>query len=266
MSEAYIFVQLMGGLGNQLFQYAAGMLQAKITNGTLLLCKATQNHHSKKDYRDIMMNKGNKYDDMLPSHISFYQEDAFKPWNPYDYKYPTLYMYGYFQNYPSLKPILDEFRENILSHLNYQKSIVSKQYAIKEGDVFIHVRRGDYISTININTHHVQGLEYYAKAIYILKESVNIKRWFIFSDDMKWCKEQDLFEQLQPIFIEEPDEVYTLAIMSEITSGAIIANSSFSWMGALLGVGTNKKNSVIYPKKWYKNTTPDLFPTTWIGI
>ena len=266
MYDAYIFVQLMGGLGNQLFQYAAGMLQSKTTNGTLLLCKATQNNHSKKDYRDIMMNKGKKYDDTLPPHISFYQDDAFKAWNPYDYKYPILYMYGYFQNYPSLEPILDEFRENILSQIKYQRSIVSKQYAIKEGDVFIHVRRGDYLNDNNSSIHHVQSLDYYDKAIDMLKKNVDIKRWFIFSDDMKWCKGQDLFKQLQPIFIEEPDEVYTLAIMSEITTGAIIANSSFSWMGALLGVGTNKKNGVIYPKKWYKNTTPNLFPTTWIGI
>lgn len=264
MSEAYIFVQLMAGLGNQLFQYAAGMLQAKIMNGTLLLCKAIKNHHSNKDYRDIIMNKGVKYDNTLPPHISFYQEDAFKAWNPYEYKYPILYMYGYFQNYKSLEPILNEFRENILSQIKYQRSIVSKQYAIKEGDAFIHIRRGDYVT--NTNIHHLQDLEYYSKAIYILKETGSVKRWFIFSDDMKWCKEQDLFKQLEPIFIEEPDEVYTLAIMSEITSGAIIANSSFSWMGAFLGVGTDKKNSVIYPTKWFKNTTPDLFPNSWIGI
>ena len=265
MSESYIFVQLMGGLGNQLFQYAAGMLQSKTTNGTLYLCKSTDNNHSKKDYRDIFMNKGVKYDDTLPPHISFYQDDAFKPWNPYDYKYPILYMYGYFQNYPSLEPILNEFRENILSQIKYQRSIVRAQYNIKDGDVFIHIRRGDYLNSKNSSIHHVQTLDYYTKAIDMLKKNVDIKRWFIFSDGMKWCKDQGLFKELKPIFIEEPDEVYTLAIMSEITSGAIIANSSFSWMGALLGAGTSKKN-VIYPTKWFKNTTPDLFPTTWIGI
>jgi hypothetical protein len=174
-------------------------------------------------------------------------------------------MYGYFQNYPSLEPILNEFRENILSQIKYQRSIVRAQYNIKEGDVFIHIRRGDYLNGKNSLIHHVQTLDYYTKAIDTLKKNVDVKRWFIFSDDMKWCKDQGLFKGLQPIFIEEPDEVYTLAIMSEITSGAIIANSSFSWMGALLGAGTSKKN-VIYPTKWYKNTTPDLFPTTWIGI
>lgn len=263
MSEAYIFVQLLGGMGNQLFQYAAGMLQAKTTNGTIYLCKATQNHHSKKDYRDILMNKGIKYDDDVPPHVSLYQEDAFKAWNPYEYKYPTLYMNGYFQNYPSLSPIIDEFRGNILSQLEYQKSIVRNQYSIKDGDVFIHVRRGDYLSG---TIHHVQNLEYYSKAITILNNNVSPKRWFIFSDDMKWCKQQQLFLDLNPIFIEEPDEVYTLAIMSEIHTGAIIANSTFSWMGAMLGIGPTKKNCVIYPTKWFNNKTPDLFPNTWIGI
>jgi len=264
MSESYIFVQLMGGMGNQLFQYAAGMLQSKTTNGKLYLCKATQNNHSNKDYRDILMNKGIKHDKTVPSHVSFYQDDAYKPWNPSEYKYPTLYMYGYFQNYPSLKPILYDFKQNILSQIEYQRDIVRKQYNIKTGDVFIHVRRGDYLNIGNSSIHHVQSLDYYAKAIDILKQKVDIKRWFIFSDDMKWCKKQELFKKLQPLFIEENDEIYTLAIMSEIKSGAIIANSSFSWMGAFLGVGEEK--TVVYPTRWFKEKTPDLFPKSWIGI
>ena len=56
MSSSYIFVNLMGGVGNQLFQYAAGLLQQKETDGTLVLCKPHTNIHDTKDYRKILFN------------------------------------------------------------------------------------------------------------------------------------------------------------------------------------------------------------------
>ena len=104
--ESVVFVHLMGGLGNQLFQYAAGMLQVKTTNGKLYLEKPVENHHDNADYRDTLFTLGEKYDGQLPYHISHYQENGVAHWNPHDYKYPILLLYGYFQNYSSLKPIL----------------------------------------------------------------------------------------------------------------------------------------------------------------
>jgi hypothetical protein len=91
----------------------------------------------------------------------------------------------------------------------------------------------------------------------------HITRWFILSDDIEWCKKNISIDN--SILVEESDTLLSMALMSEIRGGAIIANSTFSWMGAYLGCGT-KPNSVIYPKIWIHGGTPDLFPEEWIGL
>jgi len=259
MDESYIFVELMGGLGNQLFQYAAGLLHKKQNNSKLFICKSKQNSHdNNNDYRDLFR-LANKYDyEYLPRYVTLYQENPFSMWN-ID-KHYILYMYGYYQNYTMLKPVLNEFKNDLLKSLEgIQKNMLSN-YNIFLNSGFIHVRRGDYLTKSEL--HHVQTMDYYMQAV---SRFDNISTWYIFSDDIEWCKSQDFFIGLKPIYIEETDPVLNLALMSQIMGGAIIANSTFSWMGAYLGVGL-QENKVIYPKKWFCNTTPDLFPSEWIGL
>ena len=255
--DSYIFVHLMGGLGNQLFQYAAGLLHQKVNGGKLYLEKA-KNSHDNTDYRNEIFTKGEKYDKQLPIHISLYQENGFVSWNPENYKVPILLLYGYFQNYPSLKPILPSFRIHMLDMLKEKRNAMKEKYNVKENSGFLHVRRGDYLNVSSV----VTGLDYYKKAM--LNVKTNITKWYIFSDDIHWCIKQDLFKNLNPIFVSEKDPLLTISLMCEIDGAAIIANSTFSWMGAYLAVGT--KDSVIYPKLWINPGNPDLFPSEWIGI
>ena len=259
--ESVVFVHLMGGIGNQLFQYAAGMLQVKITNGKLYLEKAVENNHDTADYRDTLFTLGEKYDGQLPHHISHYQENSFAYWNPHDYKYPILLLYGYFQNYRSLKPILPEFKNSILENLKYKREYVVNKYKISFGSAFIHVRRGDYLKY----NAQLTNTKYYTDGIDNISSNHMIRTWYILSDDIEWCKTSGLFDSINKVYVEDSDPVICLAFMSEIKDAAIIANSTFSWMGAYLGCGT-KPNSVIYPKIWINTGTPDLFPEEWIGL
>lgn len=252
-----IFVRLMGGLGNQLFQYAAGLLQKKMTNGTLYLLKPVENKHDINDYRFELFTLGEKYDSILPHHLCLYQENGFSPWDPFDYNCPLLLLYGYFQNYKSLLPVLPEFKTHILHQMNSKKNYMKMAYKPSSKSGFIHIRRGDYLEnkwTLNYN--------YYEKAIESFKNK-DVDKWFIFSDDIKWCRTFDIFNTINKEFVNEFDPIMCLALMSEIHNCAIIANSTFSWMGAYLGCGTQ---NVVYPKVWIHNGTPDLFPEEWIGL
>ena len=251
----YIFVKLFGGLGNQLFQYAAGFLQQKVTHGKLFFTE-TNNNHDATDYRITFGLE--KYNTDLPIHNVVIQPNgSFSSWNPNDYHDTIIVLYGYFQNYNVLKSILPEFRSNILYKLKSQREILLYKYNILPNSGFIHIRRGDYIS----GNFNIIGLSYYANAIDLLSE---IDNWYIFSDDMAWVKKQDIFLQLDPIFVDESEPLMALILMSQITDGAILGNSTFSWWGAYLG--DNK--SVIYPKIWInkEGETTDLFPEKWIGI
>jgi len=251
--NSFVFVHLMGGMGNQMFQYAAGLLQKKLTNGKLYLEKAVENPHDTSDYRDLLFTEGEKYDTTLPYHLTLYQENGFVAWNPNDYKYPVLLLFGYFQNYRTLSPILPEFRNHILEKLSEQRKYMSNKYSTTRSG-FIHVRRGDYVTL----KWELDSLQYYKKAMNML----DVKTWYILSDDIEWCKTQ--FSD-NCIIVEETNPVLVMALMSLITDAAIISNSTFSWMGAYLGCGL-KPNSVIYPYCWIKTGTPDLFPKEWMGI
>jgi hypothetical protein len=258
MNDSFIFVNLMGGLGNQMFQYAAGLLHKKETNGVLILCKPHTNIHDTKDYRETVFKNESRYDSDLPPHVSLYQENAYRSWNPSEWKYPVLYLYGYFQNYQTLKPILPEFKDKILTNLDVYKSNMKQKYFIRDSSIFIHVRRGDY------GEENRQTIEYYKNALSILLKNSSIDGIFIFSDDLQWCKSQEFFQSLNPTFVDE-DVLETVALMSEIHGGAIIANSTLSWMGAYLGC---ELNNVYYPKRWLTDqvNSINICPNEWIGV
>ena len=248
----YAYVHLAGGLGNQLFQYAAGYLHTRYTNAHLIFTYA-ENPHDHIDYRNVFSLR--KQSTNVPLHtLMCCQESTFSRWHILNYS--SVYLHGCFQNYWMLQSILPDFRIIIRNKLVTQRNNMRLKYDIPIMSGFIHIRRGDYL---NNNSHEVQPLDYYVNA---LKYLPNILNWFIFSDDIDWAKTQTLFQNLDPVFVEETDPINTLALMCEINDAAIIVNSTFGWWGAYLGVG---KSNVIYPKMW-DNETPDLFPKKWLGI
>ncbi len=103
--------------------------------------------------------------------------------------------------------------------------------------VSIHVRRGYYVG----NSFYIDltQTDYYQKA---MGEFPN-RSFLVFSDDIEWCKKQEIFKDCN--FSEDLSELDDLNLMIRC-NGHIIANSSFSWWGAWLG-----KGKVVAPKQWY---------------
>lgn len=104
--------------------------------------------------------------------------------------------------------------------------------------VAIHIRRGDYVN----NPFYVDltKTDYYERAMAEFPDA----SFLVFSDDIEWCKRQDLFKDCE--FSEGNDEITDLNMMAGC-KGLIMANSSFSWWGAFLG----EEKKVIAPKHWY---------------
>ena len=124
------------------------------------------------------------------------------------------------------------------------------------------MRRTDYLKF----SGHYETLDisYYQKALDNFSDAEIV---FIFSDDIKWCKENlPSFGKLS-VYIEEQSDVEDLWLMTKM-KGNIIANSTFSWWGAYL----NRSDSlVVAPSIWFgpKRTndngleTKDLYPENW---
>jgi len=125
----------------------------------------------------------------------------------------------------------------------------------------IHVRRGDYVRLSNY--HPPQKMEYFNKAIEIIGNKSDL--FFIFSDDIQWCK--DNFKGKNFVFIEGEKNWTDLFLMS-FCKHNIISNSTFSWWSAYLNC--NKNKIVVFPKKWLGDDlsydTSDLCPQEWINV
>ena len=133
----------------------------------------------------------------------------------------------YVQSEDYFKEFADEIREL------YGQGIVPVD------SVAIHVRRADYVGNPFYVDIFANG--YYKRAMDLFPN----KKFLVFSDDIEWCKEQEIFKGCE--FSDERDEVIDLNKMAGC-KGIITANSSYSWWGAFLG---DKNKKVVAPKEWY---------------
>lgn len=132
--------------------------------------------------------------------------------------------------------------------------------------VSIHVRRADYVSVAATNSlHGVCSLEYYQSAIDYMDSNLDNPFYFVFSDDLSWCRENlNLGNRAFLVAGNSGRKDFEdLRLMSNCKHH-IIANSSFSWWGAWLNPLTSK--IVIAPRQWMTNPaidTTDLIPGSW---
>lgn len=272
MEPNYVLPVRKGGLGNQMFQVAAAIVYQEEKGKTVLIPKEFYNSHNpdKKEYADTVFRcfpnrvdvslDGTMIDRFLSSSFTKHSSSpGFDVWSPEDISGNVL-LHGYFQYYPVLEKHETTIREYYRKGLeplipNYQPS---KQL------VGIHVRRGDYLQHPYSVYLPTQSIQYYEKALeFFDKETVS---FCIFSDDLDWCKQQELFQALpHKIFIDEPDECKSLATMTLCHGGFICANSTFSWWGAFLGAHS-QLNPVLVPMNWFKDEVVQLFPKGWVVL
>ena len=164
---------------------------------------------------------------------------------------------------PNSEWIKFKINENQLSLKNKEvlKAIKNKF------SIFIHIRRGDYLSPKYIERFKdTCTIEYYKKSIEYIKAKIPNPTFFIFSADMDWTK-KNLPLLSESIYIDwnnGKNSPLDMFLMSNC-KGGIIANSTFSYWGAKIGV---PDKIIIYPSKWInsKEGNPDIFDEKWIKI
>ena len=171
------------------------------------------------------------------------------------YKYTKSYIpTGNWLNWKLKKEMLSGLNREILQQITDSNSF------------FIHVRRGDYQS--EKYKKFFEGtcpISYYMKAINHVLSNEKEPHFFIFSDDIKWTKEKIKIKNSTFIdWNQGENSPIDMFLMSQC-KGAILANSTFSYWGALLGT---KKKVVYYPKKWINSVygTPNIFFDEWISF
>lgn len=262
----------MGGLGNQMFQYAFGYARSKHLSVDLCIDLSALETDSQRNYQldgfpTIVYKK--KYSECMHSLSRRYNEKHFYFDADSIAQGDGTYYVGYWQSEKYFKHIQNEIYSlykfnNPID--NYSISCLNK--ILLTNSVSLHVRRGDYITSKAANEIlGACGISYYQAATEFFKSKFNNVHFFIFSDDISWVKKNlNFLTREECEFIEYDNgshDIDELHLMSRCTHH-IIANSTFSWWGAWLNC--NPEKIVIAPKRWFRSSgyeTKDLIPEKW---
>lgn len=228
---APLTVNLMGGLGNQLFQLAALMhISRKIRRSPYIQSLTNPSTHSTVSYFDsILQSFRPLHSYVRPSSRVTEPVISYVDWPPLLRMSPNPEINGYFQDWRYIDP-------DFVPRLSFV-DITPKYPGIKEG-IFLHVRGGDYVG----NPLHDVGLdEYYRRAIAQFPNA----HFFVVTNDVSYTVNRPYLQGLKYTLVLEP-EVETLYLMSQC-AGGICANSSFSWWGAYL----NPRRKIVMPDRWF---------------
>lgn len=185
-----------------------------------------------------------------------------------DYSNPKSKFYvGGWQSEKYFKDISSVIRRTFkFPGLNKINSEIAYEIS-NSNSVSIHVRRGDYLNAENITFQNCCTPIYYKNAINRIKNEVVNPKFYVFSNDIAWCRENLGLEDARYIDWNKGKESYRDMQLMSLCKHNIIANSSFSWWGAWLNENTNK--IVLAPSKWFDLPDcpmEDIYPNEWIKI
>jgi hypothetical protein len=291
-----VITKLMGGLGNQMFQFAAGKTLATRLNTSFFLdldflldrtprpnfvyrdydltifkLKATRASADQvKPFLYVPENRVDRYYKKLKNAINphyYYKEPHFH----FDEKFRTLsgnvYMEGYWQSPLYFEAISEVIRNDFSfsSPIGEQSESVHEQIS-KSHSVCVNVRRADFLTT---SFHGVCDMKYFKPAIDLMASRVRDAHFFVFSDDPAWCLEN--FHFPYPFtFVGHEHAGSKFSSYLQLMAACkhyIIPNSSFAWWAVWLN--QSKDKLVIAPKVWFTNlqwNPKDLIPADWIRI
>ncbi len=277
-------MKISGGLGNQLFQYAAARSLALEKNADLILDASfyDSGRHRSFDLEKFAIRPNTVSRAVGPRWVGRLKaigrrilraDDAqyFEPHHHFDSRVfelqPPCVLHGYFQT--------DRYfqRHASMIHSELQPPAATDPESVAVAGIMrqtkavtLHVRRGDYVTNAKARCVFSEcGPDYYQRALDLIPDASPV---FVFSDDIAWCR-LHLPRDREFIFVGEQgtrDAVADLWLMTQ-ASHHIIANSTFSWWGAWLS--ENRDGRKIAPEQWFceqNDRARDLVPQEWIRV
>lgn len=293
-----IITHIIGGLGNQMFQYAAGRALA-LANGVPL-------HLDVSGFEGYGLHQGFELHRvfgceaplasneevgavlgwrsaplvrriLVRSELTKLRGQAFVV-EPHFHYWPgirnlpaTVYLQGYWQSERYFAAVADAIRADFsfrqpLSAIN---AAIAEKIGAGGAAVSLHVRRGDYVSNpTTYAAHGLCSLDYYRAAVHHVAERIEAPEFFVFSDDIEWVRNK-LGIDFPCHYVDHNQgvESYNDMRLMSLCRHHIIANSSFSWWGAWLNPREDK--IVVAPQRWFANgerRLDDLYGTGWVRL
>ena len=278
-----VVTKLYGGLGNQMFQYAAGLglsarLKTSLVPDISWFEEMKTNPHiiSRREFEldifDIKPRAVNLFEkiNLSINKPTIFCEKSAGFQSDFNNLSGNVILDGHWQSSKYFKQV----GESVIDRFTFPATTIAKnKLLLKEiggsQSVSVHIRRGDYAS--NKETNRDYGLmppSYYEAAAKLINKLVGSPRFYLFSDDIEWCQKNLRFGN-DMVYISNNKGLKSYEDMRLMAACKhnIIANSSFSWWGAWLNQNSNKQ--VYAPKKWANKQSlknNDLIPETWIKL
>ena len=260
-TSPYFFVEMRGGLGNQLFQLCFALYIIK-KNKKVLLDTTYYAQNTPGDTPRTLEPKISNHFKTI--HVPKVLKKIFKSLKlitlengmNFNQKYleainDSLYFSGYWQSFK----YTDAVRKELISFLDID---------FAHSKIAVHIRRGDYVTNKNAATFHgTLDLSYYYEALIHLRTQSSVTDVEVYSDDPDWVKENFKIDGFTIKIVTPGEPLSDLKKMAKC-SYFVIANSTYSWWAAYLSQADNK--IVIAPKKWFNNeqtSAADLIPDNW---
>lgn len=285
----------MGGMGNQMFQYAFGRCLAERYDTDLKMDLRFLHDRTPRPgfvFRDYDLSIFNIKENFANENEIFYLKNRFssqlieKITNKilgrkssyllesnlnFDSNYfntpDNSYLEGYFQSENYFKPIEKKIREEFSFKNPIQNHSVDILNQIQStNSICVNIRRADFVTN---DFHGTCGVNYYHQAEEIIESKIENPVYYIFSDDMDWCRENIYFKNEFHFVghIHKGDKFQDYLRLMSACKDFIIPNSSFAWWAAYLSKNENK--IVVAPKRWNSSTefdTTSLTLPNWILI
>jgi hypothetical protein len=273
MTTPIVSVNIMGGLGNQLFQIAAAYAYAKQTNGQLQIVRKMDNGN-RPVYWDSVVYRIQPY---LVSHLPSYLEHWHEPL-PTQYReigalpQNGIYLNGYLQSskYYGTEEIKQEIKALFRPHPRLQADIYatySRLIENKERVIVVHARRTDYITYRDV--HGPLEGSYYKETIGRMMKRIEQPIFLLCSDDSSYWNEikndiPDVFNH-EHIILNHESDIRTFALLQQFQN-FIMSNSTFIWWC----VWMSSAKHVLVPSKWFGPAGPayyeDIYEENWERI
>jgi hypothetical protein len=266
---------LMGGMGNQMFQYAIGRAAAMRLNTNLLL-EISRFNDWMRQY-SLGLWAGVTAPTIMAASGEWIREEGL-PYNPMIAARITndSVLFGYWQT----EKYFSNIRSTLLNEFTPKAPLTEfgeeiKKQILAEGDksVFLTIRRTDYV--MKQHFHGVLPIDYYLRAMELIAAKVSDPHIFVFSDEPDWCKANlrlpygmtvaGNYDQTTATHLGREDQ--ELWLMRQCRH-AVVANSSYSWWGAWMGADM-AGGIIVAPQCWFTTTQEDprdIVPERWIKL
>jgi len=284
-----VVVGLSGGLGNQMFQYAAGRSLATRLGAPLVL---DLTWFCGQDAREFVLDRFHinaalhtRYPWLLRPGCAFlsrvtrrwfprimgvpvWRESYLGSYGAFEGLREPVYLEGYWQ---SEKYFL-EASELLIQDFTLVEDMPAVCEVILHDmqsydAICVHVRRGDYVSNpVAAETHGTLSIEYYKNGVAEICAELEKPKCYVFSDDPEWVRSNLSFDcSMVVVDVNGPAQACLDLMLMAGCKHFVIANSSLSWWGAWLGRFHQKQ--VIAPRRWFlfnEKKTHDLLPDSWL--